>query len=305
MADTVAVGDLDTASATPPFRWVVLTAGCSAAELAGADLPALVREDMVEAGQRPKVEDYETGVFVVADAVQYDDDTEQLAFLQLRMFVAADSLVTVAPPDLGVVRRLNRAFATGRWSPSSPAEAAHVLVDRIVDDYEVAVRALGYDIVEVEEEVFAPDDSNPSARIYFLKRQVLAFLRRTSSLLAGFDLLVDSRTAPVPDELRDHYRDVEDHLRQAVGQLEQHSHLLTGALEANLAQISVRQNEDMRKMSAWAAIFLLPTLLAGMWGMNFEHMPETGWLFGYPLAIVTMIGASAFLYWRFRRAGWL
>jgi magnesium transporter len=214
-------------------------------------------------------------------------------------------VVTVAPETLGVSRRLHRAFTSGRWHPASAAEVAYTLIDRVVDGYEPVLAGLSVDVAEVEADVFSPENSNPSERIYYLKRQVLAFTRHTAPFAGPLDRLRLHGHAAVPGELDEYYRDVEDHLNQATHQLEQYSDLLNGVLDANLAQISVRQNEDMRRMSAWAAVFLLPTLLAGIWGMNFSAMPETDWRWGYPFALATMTLATGYLYLRLKRSGWI
>jgi magnesium transporter len=186
-----------------------------------------------------------------------------------------------------------------------PSAVMYAIVDRIVDDYEPVVEGLMADIHEVEEQVFAADRHNPAERIYYLEREVLDFRRAVVPLLPAVDRLA-SRTHPlVARELRPYYRDVHDHLLRVASQVDGFRELLSSALSANLTQVSVRQNEDMRRITAWVAIAAVPTAVAGIYGMNFEQMPELKWEFGYPLVLGVIATICLYLYWRFRRAGWL
>jgi magnesium transporter len=181
----------------------------------------------------------------------------------------------------------------------------HAIVDRVVDDYAPALEGLGVDIEEVENEVFSPGRSNPAQRIYRLKREVLEFNRAAAPLVEPIDRLAKGHYEVVHHEVRAYFRDVNDHLMRVHEQLESYRDLLTSILHANLAQITVRQNDDVRRISAIVAIVAVPTLIAGIYGMNFEHMPELGWTFGYPLVLVVMLTLCTLLYRFFRRAGWL
>jgi magnesium transporter len=290
----------------PGFRWVDLDDDERLGErLAGLGLPGLVVEDVLEQDQQAKVEGYPEGLFVVMDVASYDDDREDITFQQFRLFMDDDLVVTISPAALQLPGRTLRAARHGEWEPSGTAAVLHRLADRVVDDYERVLDELVVDVTQIEEEVFAAGRDDVSGRIYFLKRHILELGRRTRPLLAPFARLASGDEHRIPDELREHFRDVDDHLRRAHHEVEQLSELLTSVLEANLAQVGVRQNEDMRKISAWAAIFLLPTLLAGIWGMNFEQMPltHTGW--GYVVALGLMLGSTGLLYSRLRRAGWV
>jgi magnesium transporter len=186
-----------------------------------------------------------------------------------------------------------------------PSAVLHAILDRVVDDYQPAINGLAQDVDEVEEEVFSSRGGNPAERIYRLKREALQFVRGTHPLLEPVNRLAEGRYEQVHPEIREYFRDVDDHLRRVHDQLEAIRDLLTSVLGANQAQVSVRQNEDMRRISAWVAIAAVPTMIAGIYGMNFEHMPELTWTFGYPLVLVLMASICAALYWRFRRAGWL
>jgi magnesium transporter len=178
-------------------------------------------------------------------------------------------------------------------------------VDRVVDDYQPALAGLEQDVDEVESEVFSASRSNPAERIYKLKREVLEFNSATSTLVEPVERLARGHYEVIHPEVRAYFRDVADHLLRVHEQLEAFRDLLTGVLEANLAQVTVRQNEDVRKISAIVAILAVPTMIAGIYGMNFEHMPELGWTFGYPLVIAVMLTICAGLYRFFKRVGWL
>jgi magnesium transporter len=168
-----------------------------------------------------------------------------------------------------------------------------------------AARADDVDIQDVEREVFSPDRSNPAERIYTLEREVLDFHTAVAPLSGVVDEVARGHFEVVPEGLHEYFRDVHDHLQRASGRIAGFRELLGSALHANLTQVSVRQNEDMRKISAWVAIIAVPTMIAGIYGMNFDHMPELRWRFGYPAVLLVILTICAVLYRRFKRSGWL
>jgi magnesium transporter len=267
-------------------------------------LHELIVEDAVKAHQRPKLERYGDTVFLVLKDVSYDDDRERLD--------VGDVLVAFSPRFVVAVGHspAQRVDLTGPRSPDLAPDlgagvAVHAVVDQVVDRYGPAIEALEVDVREIETTVFGPSDEQPTQRIYLLKRQIIELLRNIRPLLEPLSELQHHAVPGIDDRLGDYFRDVDDHLQRAILRAENASELLTEMLDANLAQVGLRQNEDMRKMSAWAAIFLEPTLLAGVWGMNFANMPELDWRFGYPLALAAMLAASAAMYRRFKHSGWL
>jgi magnesium transporter len=161
------------------------------------------------------------------------------------------------------------------------------------------------DIEEVEAEVFSGLRSNPAERIYKLKREVLEFSRAATPLIDPLERLARGDFELVHPEVRDYFRDVNDHLVRAAEQIENFRDLLTSVLTANLTQVGVRQNQDMRTISAWVAIIAVPTAIAGIYGMNFEHMPELRWTYGYPAVVAVMLVICTGLYAYFRHAGWI
>jgi magnesium transporter len=186
-----------------------------------------------------------------------------------------------------------------------PGAALHAIVDRVVDDYAPVVAGLDHDVREVEEEVFSDSRSNPAERIYTLKREVLELHEAVAPILEPLDQLARGRHEVLHEEMRPYFRDVHDHLLRIVGQVASFRDLLTSVLAANLTQATFRQNEDMRRISAWAAIIAVPTAFAGLYGMNFDNMPELHWRLGYPIVLAVVASVCLALYRSFRRTGWL
>jgi magnesium transporter len=245
-------------------------------------------------------------VFVVLKTARYVDPTEVITLGEILIFLGHDYIITVRhgeASDLHPVRiqleRQPELLAHG------PGAVLHAIVDRVVDDYVPAIAGLGEDIDEIENQVFSGERGNPAERIYRLKREVLAFAHASGPLVDPVDRLARGHYEVIHPEVRAYFRDVNDHLLRAHAQLETFRDLLTSVLSANLAQVTVRQNEDVRKISAIVAILAVPTMIAGIYGMNFEHMPELGWTFGYPLVVAVMAAICFTLYRYFKRIGWL
>jgi magnesium transporter len=270
------------------------------------DLHPLAVEDAVESHQRPKIEVFDDMLFLVLKTARYVDPREVVQIGEIMIFVGPEYIITVRHGEASALDEVRKRLEDDpELLGHGPGAVLHAVVDHVVDDYGPAIAGLDTDVVEVEEQVFTPGQSNPAERIYRLKREVLQFLHAAGPLVDPIEGLAEGRFANVPEKVRPYFRDVNDHLVRARDQLEGINDLLSSVLDANLTQVGVRQNEDMRKISAWVAIAAVPTLLAGVWGMNFEHMPELRWGFGYPLALAVMLSICSFLFWRFKRAGWL
>jgi magnesium transporter len=183
--------------------------------------------------------------------------------------------------------------------------ALHAIVDRVIDDYAIVVRNLNTDIDEIERQVFSDERKNHAQRIYRLKVEAVEFRQAVIGLEDPLDDLAKGKVTEADPVLLHYFRDVHDHLLRVAQRVEAIDNLLSSALTANLAQLGVRQNEDMRRISAWVAIIAVPTMIAGIYGMNFEHMPELGWALGYPFALVLMAVLCGGLYIMFRRRNWL
>jgi magnesium transporter len=270
------------------------------------DLHPLAVEDAIHAHQRPKLEVFEDMVFIVLKTARYVDSEEAVQFGEILIFLGEDYILTVRHGEASALKAVRESLESDpELLKHGPGAVLHAIVDRVVDDYSPALDGLGEDIEEVENEVFSGDRSNPAERIYRLKREVLEFTRAAAPLVEPIDRLAKGHYELVHPEVRAYFRDVNDHLMRVHEQLESYRDLLTSILQANLAQITVRQNDDVRRISAIVAIVAVPTLIAGIYGMNFEHMPELTWTFGYPLVLAVMLTLCALLYRFFRRAGWL
>jgi magnesium transporter len=271
-------------------------------------LHPLAVEDAIHAHQRPKLERYDDVNFFVMKTVGYvrqePGRPEVVETGEIMIFCGRDFIVTVrhgAHGELGSVRaRLENDSAR---LALGPAAVLHAITDRVVDGYVCVADAVQEDIDEVEEAVFSPERTDESRRIYRLKREVIQLKRAVGPLAGPLRNLTGRRF--VPTEIKEYLRDVEDHLTRVREQVESYDELLNPILHAHMTQVTVADNKDMRKISAWGALFMVPTAIAGIYGMNFDFMPETQWRFGYPL-ILSVIGLACLsLYRGFRRNGWL
>lgn len=265
----------------------------------------LLLEDVREAHQRAKWDTFDDAHLVVLKTAAYRQP-DQVEVGELQVILGPDYVVTVrhgaaSPP--GTVRR--RLEATPDLLRHGPAAVLYGIADAVVDDYAPVISELETDIDEAEEAVFSPEPTDVAHRVFVLKRQVLELRRNVIPLGDVLDDLRHPESGIVPEDLHEYFQDVADHAHRVMGRIEVARELLTDALNANLAQQGVRQNEDMRRISAWAAVFAAPTLLASVWGMNFRHMPELDGRLAYPAAVLVMVAVSAGLAAYFRRVGWL
>lgn len=290
------------------FAWIGLhdpTEGEFAAVTAEFDLHELLVEDALKAHQRAKVERFGDVSFVVLKTAGYEDP-DQVVVGEIQFIIGPAFLITirhgVATPLDGLRHHLE---ADHQLLELGPSAVLYAVADRVVDDYVEVIEQLELDVDEAEADVFSEERRNPAERIFGLKRQVLELLRNVMPMGEVIGDLERTDAFGSDAALHAYFRDVHDHLQRVLGRLELVRDLLTDALNANLAQVAVRQNDDMRTISGWAALIAAPTLLAGVWGMNFTHMPELAWYLGYPVALGLMVLVVVVLYRRFRRVGWL
>jgi magnesium transporter len=270
-------------------------------------LHPLAVEDAIHAHQRPKLERYDGVQFFVMKTVGYvarPGGGESVQTGEIMIFCGADFVVTVRHGKHGELGSVRRALEGGPERLAlGPAAVVHAIADRVVDDYMCVAAGVQEDIDEVEEAVFSPERSNEAGRIYRLKREVIQLKRAVGPMAGPLRTLVGRRF--VPAEIREYFRDVEDHLTRVREQVESCDELLTPILQAHMTQVTVDDNQDMRKISAWGAILMVPTAIAGIYGMNFTHMPELGWAFSYPAVLGLIMVCCVMLYRGFRRNGWL
>ncbi len=268
-------------------------------------LHELAVEDAIKAHQRPKLEIYGDSLFVVLKTARWIDSEERIEFGEILAFVGDGFIISVRHGETELHDVRLQMEQRPELLAQGPSAALYAIVDRVVDDYEPVIEELDSAIRETETDVFSPSGSNPAGRIYQLKRAVLELHTVVAPLVPALQKLATIEHPLIDEDMQPYFRDIHDHLLRASGRVEGFRELLTSILAANLTQASVRQNEDVRKISAWAAIIAVPTLITGIYGMNFEHMPELTWRIGYPLALFVMALACLLLYRQFRRAGWL
>ncbi|MEV7417245.1 magnesium/cobalt transporter CorA [Streptomyces sp. NPDC089919] len=272
-------------------------------------LHPLAVEDALTAHQRPKLEVYDDSLFVVLKPVVYDDDLDTVTTGELMVFIGDSFVVTVRHGTGGALAEVRtRLEQDPKVLKHGPTAVLYAVSDAVVDHYIDVAAELQADLEELEAEVFAPDGGdmkNTASRIYNFKRQVLEFRRATAPLMLPMSRLAAPGVPFVHDQAQPFFRDVADHLTKANEYVEGLDRLLSDALSAHLAQMGVRQNDDMRKISAWAAMAAVPTMVAGIYGMNFEHMPELGTRYGYEVVLVLMALIVWGLHRLFKRRGWL
>jgi magnesium transporter len=266
--------------------------------------PLAVR-DALRAHQRPKVERYGETLFVVIKAARYVEEKEVVEFGEVHAFVGPDFVVTVRYGETNQLEEVRRSLE-GRPDllRKGPYAVLYAIMDRTVDDYVPVVDGLANDIDEIEVEVF---ESQPdvSRRIYELSREVIRFHQATQPLAGTLESLTQEETSDIDREVRRYLRDVQDRVLRVTDQAQGFRELLQNILSVNLTLASVNQNDQVKKISAWAAILIVPTLITGIYGMNFDFMPELHWTYGYPVALLLMLTISLILYWGFKRRGWL
>jgi magnesium transporter len=271
------------------------------------ELHELAVEDAVKAHQRPKLEVFDDTVLIVMKTARYVDPEEVVEFAELQLIVGDGFIISVRHGEASALAQVRHQLEhQPELLRCGPIAVVYAVADRVVDDYAPVMDGIEVDIEQVEEDVFREDRSaNPAERIYRLKREVIEFSRAASALNEALVPLVKGTAPHAHPDTTEYFRDVADHLARVVGRLDGAKDLLTDTLSANLAQISVRQNDDMRTISAWAAVIAVPTLLAGVWGMNFRNMPELSWDIGYPFALGTIVLAAFLVHRRLKSAGWL
>ena len=305
------------ARTTPGFVWIGLQQPSAEDLAAVADefgLPSLAVEDAVSAHQRPKLEVYDGVVFVVLKPVRYVDHDEVVDVSEIAIFLGLNFVVTVRHGHSDVLGRVRAELDRGETTlpGRGPTSVLYRAADLVVDEYEDAIVSITEDVDEIESQVFSGDDQDHAERIYKLKREIAEFRRAVLPLAAPLHRLAEEQVPVVDRAAAPYFRDVHDHALRAADAIEGHDRLLSDVLQANLArvgvrqsQIAVRQNEDMRRISAWAAIALAPTAIAGIYGMNFDFMPELTWRYGYFLVLGIIVSVCVSLYLLFRRSGWL
>ena len=281
---------------------------------------ALVVEDALSGHQRSKLERYGEVLFMVLRSARYLDAAEEVEFGEIHVLVGPDFVVTIRhaeSPDLGRVRR--RLEDDPALLKLGPEAVLYAILDEVVDEYAPVLAGRENDIDEIESQLFE-DGADATQRIYELGREVIDFQRAVQPLVGMLDsLLRGSAKYEVDEELQRYLRDVLDHTLRVSERANTFRTVLDNALTVEstivarrqneemrrMTELSIRQNDEVKKISGWAAILFAPTLVGTVYGMNFDHMPELHWALGYPMAVALMVGMGFGLYWAFKRKGWL
>jgi magnesium transporter len=269
-------------------------------------LHPLAIEDAVHAHQRPKLDKYQGSLFIILKTLRYVEDTPAVESGEIMLFIGEGFAVTVRHGRANPLHDVRKRLEGGhQLLLSGPLAVLYGVCDQVVDTYADVARELQTDLDQLEERVFSPARTSDAELIYRLKRDVLEFRRAVVPLVWPLRTLSEGNLLSAHPELRPFFRDVLDHLLQLTGESDSFNDLLGFVLSSHMTEVTVRQNEDVRRISAWAAIIAVPTLFSGIYGMNFNSMPELRWNFGYPLALALMLAISALLYRLFRRLRWL
>ena len=269
------------------------------------DLHELAVEDARKGHQRPKIEEYGDTVFVVMQLLEMDHG--ELLIGEVAIFVGPNFVLSVRSRSthsfLGVRERCER---EPHLLKHGSGFVFYALMDAVVDRYFPLLDAIETELDEIEGQIFEPGAARWNIeRLYGLKRRVTVLRHAVGPLLEVAGKLYGGRVPEVCLTTQEYFRDVHDHLARIYGSIDAIRETISTAIQVNLSMVTIEESETTKRLAAWAAIFAVSTALAGIWGMNFEHMPELKWAYGYPLALAVIASAAGFVYWRFKRSGWL
>ena len=275
-------------------------------------LHPLAVEDAVYAHQRPKLEHYDEALFMVLKTARYVEHEQLTATSEVvdtgevMVFLGANYVITVRHGEHSGLRELRARLEEQRELLClGPSAVLYAVADLVVDTFVEVASAVTEDVDELESSVFSPDRTDDIGRLYQLKRELMALRKAVTPLEAPLQKLADRQIDVVPETMRSYFRDVQDHAIRVRDQVSGLDELLSSILQASLARTTLADNEDMRKISAWAGIIAVPTAIAGIYGMNFRFMPELEWRYGYPLVLAVIVAICVVLYRSFKRNGWL
>ena len=269
-------------------------------------LDPLAVEDTLSGKQRPKLDEYSGQTFLLLKTVAYDPRSERVVLGDVSLYVSPMYVIAVRHGEALPLKSVRAQLeANPKKLADGSTSVVHEVVDRLVDQYMDVSAHLLEDVEQLEDSVFDDEVPSPASRLYFVKREVIEFRRAVLPLVAPLTKLAEGKVRYIDPKYSARFADVRDHLLKVMDEIEFMNDLIDAALHANAALIQVNQNEDMRKISAWVGIGAVPTMVAGIYGMNFEHMPELGWKFGYPLVLVGLTIVCGQLFRTFRRNRWL
>ena len=270
------------------------------------DLHELAVEDAISAHQRPKVERYADSLFIVLKTLWYVDEEDAVETGEISLFVGHKFIVTVRHGKGGALSEArHRLEGMSSVLAHGPSAVVYAVCDSVVDHYEEVAESLQEDVDEVEKSVFSTQRTSDAARIYILKRELAEMRRAVMPLREPMNRFTAGAVRGIHEDAAPYFRDVWDHLNRVAETIDSLDGLLSTAFDAHIAQISIQQNDDMRRISAAVGLVAAPTLIGSIYGMNFDHMPELHWLYGYPMALILMALSSLVVFIISKRAGWL
>ena len=268
------------------------------------DLHPLAVEDALLGHQRPKIEEYGKSLFAVIQVLKYDDD---ISVGELDIFAASDYVLSIRNrSDVGFLGVRQRCEQEPELLSQGSGFVLYALIDAVVDRYFPIVERLELELENIEETLFDERSTKSNIeRLFELKRKVMVVKHAVSPLMEAVGKLSSGRVPPICANSTEYFRDILDHLTRINSVIESIRDAIGTAIQVSLSAIALEQNNIQKRLASWAAIFAVATAFAGIWGMNFEQMPELKWDLGYPIAISIIVLACSFLYWRFKRSGWL
>ncbi|OZC80929.1 magnesium transporter [Rhodococcus sp. 06-156-3C] len=275
-------------------------------------LHELMVEDAVHAHQRPKLERYDDVLFLVLRTISYVEHesvttaNEIVESGEIMVFLGRDFVITVRHGEHSGLSGVRRTLENNPEQLAlGPSAVLHAVADHVVDEYLEVTGSIERDVDVMEEEVFSPHHHVPIENIYLLKREVVELRRSVTPLSTPLNQLAQSSENPVPKAVRRYLRDVQDHHTLVAERVAEFDEVLSSLVDAALARVTMQQNMDMRKISAWVAIAALPTMVAGIYGMNFDNIPELHWKYGYYIVVAVVAVACVGLFATFRKNDWL
>ncbi len=268
------------------------------------ELHPLAVEDALLGHQRPKIEEYGKSLFAVIQVLNYDDD---ISVGELDIFAASDYVLSIRNrSDVGFLGVRQRCEQEPELLSQGSGFVLYALIDAVVDRYFPIVERLELELENIEETLFDERSTKSNIeRLFELKRKVMVVKHAVSPLMEAVGKLSSGRVPPICANSTEYFRDILDHLTRINSVIESIRDAIGTAIQVSLSAIALEQNNIQKRLASWAAIFAVATAFAGIWGMNFEQMPELKWDLGYPIAISIIVLACSFLYWRFKRSGWL
>jgi magnesium transporter len=266
----------------------------------------LAVEDAVAAHQRPKFEEFPNVQAMVLKTAFYEEKGSLISTGEILCFIGGYFIVVVRHGNgAPLVNTRHHLEANPVQLAKGPYAVLHAILDHVIDCYIDISLELENDVTQAEHKVFGETRESASQEIYLLKREVIEFRHAIDPLLAPLQNIASIGARHIPPELTPFFRDTLDHLSRASDAAAGLDSLLASALQAEIAQVQLQQNEDMRKITSWVALASTPTMMAGIYGMNFDQMPELRWSFGYPLVLSVMVAVTSFLYYKFKKSNWL